>query len=151
MSDFLFDTEEVTWGREGKEKSLAVRGLSTSDLSIAIKTHRESLEKLFGFAEGKLEDGQGVADFGFELLDQFPDLIADLIALAADKPDLGTQIKKLPAPVQLKLAEAVYRMTIEDTGGLQDFLHQVFTLVRAMRSQMPSMSSQQVNKGKTGT
>lgn len=151
MSDILFDTEEVTWGREGKEKSLVVRGLSTSDLTIAIKTHKGSLEKLFAFAEGRLEEGQGVADFGFELLDQFPDLIADLIGLAADKPEISDQVKKLPAPVQLKLAEAIYRLTIEDTGGINDFLHQVFALLRGMNTATRSLNLEQMNEEKTGT
>lgn len=150
MTDFLFDSEEVTWGRDGK-KSLSVRGLSTSDITIAIKTHKDSLEKLFSMAEQKFEDETSMAEMGMSLLDQFPDLLADLIALAADRPGDSEQIKKLPAPVQLKLAEAVYQLTIVDTGGLNDFLHQVFALMSQVRTAADSMNSKQAVEESTGT
>lgn len=130
MSDFLYDTEVITWGVPGKEKSLTVRGLSSEDLTYAIRTHKDALNKMFSFAEEGLE-GNSLVALGAELLENFPEVVALLIALASDmKPEMSAQVRKLAAPIQLKLMMAVYRLTIEDTGGLQDFLGLVFGLLQ---------------------
>lgn len=153
MNDFLYNTEEVKWGREGKEKVLTVRGLSTQDLTIAIRTHKDSLTKAFQMAEGRLEDDQSLQEFGLELMEQFPGLVAQLIALATDKPDRAGEIQRLPAPIQLKLMLAIYGLTIEDTGGLQDFLQQVFVILDRVKATTHSLNLQQnpVEKANTST
>jgi len=140
MNDFLYNTEDVKWGREGSERVLTVRGLSTQDLTITIRTHKDSLTKAFELAEGRLED-ENLTEFGLELMEQFPGLVAQLIALAADKPDKAGEIGCLPAPVQLRLMLAVYELTIEDTGGLQDFLQQVFAILNRIKATTHSLSS----------
>lgn len=141
MTDFLYNTQEIKWGREGNEKVLTVRGLSTQDLTIAIRTHKDSLTKAFQMAEGRLENNSDLSEFGLELMEQFPGLVAQLIALATDKPDRAGEIERLPAPVQLRLMLAVYELTIEDTGGLQDFLQQVFVILDRIKATTHSLNS----------
>jgi hypothetical protein len=143
MTDFLYSTLEVKWGKAGKEKVLDVRGLSVQDLTTAIRTHKDSLNKAFSLAEGRIDEDQDLTEFGMELMDQFPDLVALLIALATDMSDRAGEIKHLPAPVQLRLMMAVYELTIEDTGGLQDFLQQVFTILKQVRTVTHSLKSDQ--------
>ena len=143
----LYDTETVTWGREGKERSLTVRGLSTRDLTTAIRSHGDSLNKLFQAAEGKLDAGDDLTTFGMELMDQFPDLVATLVALAADQPDRSGQILQLPAPTQLRLMEAIYTLTVVETGGLNDFLSRVFNVVRSVRQQQGALKALAMNTG----
>lgn len=153
MTDFLYDTETVTWGKNGK-KSLTVRGLSSEDLTVAIRHHKESLDKLFNLVEGKLQlENDQLTGFGMELMDQFPSLVALLIALAADMPNRAGEVQRLPVPVQLRLIEAIYQLTIEDTGGLNDFLSRVFTLLRQVRTTMPlpNLKQEQVDSPNTGT
>jgi hypothetical protein len=140
MNDFLYSTTDVRWGKEG-EKVLTVRGLSTQDLTIAIRTHKDSLTKAFSFVEERFDDDQSLTEFGMELMEQFPDLVALLIALAADMPDRAGEVLRLPAPLQLKLMEAIYELTIEDTGGLQDFLQNVFALLNRMKVTTRSLNS----------
>jgi|AntDeeMinimDraft_5_1070356.scaffolds.fasta_scaffold00686_20 hypothetical protein len=151
MNDFLYSTTDVRWGKAGKEKVLNVRGLSVQDLTTAIRTHKDSLNKAFSLAEGRLEEDQDLTEFGMELMEQFPDLVALLIALAADMPDRAGEIKHLPAPVQLKLMMAVYEMTIEDTGGLQDFLQQVFAIMKQVKTVTHSLNSTQDQIANSGT
>ena len=151
MNDFLYSTTDVRWGKAGKEKVLNVRGLSVQDLTTAIRTHKDSLNKAFSLAEGRLEEDQDLTEFGMELMEQFPDLVALLIALAADMPDRAGEVKHLPAPVQLKLMMAVYEMTIEDTGGLQDFLQQVFAILKQVKTVTHSLNSTQDQIANTGT
>ncbi len=151
MTDFLYSTEEVKWGKAGNEKVLNVRGLSVQDLTTAIRDHKDSLNKAFSFAEGRLEEDQNLTEFGMELMEQFPELVALLIALAADMPNRAGEIKHLPAPVQLRLMVAIYELTIEDTGGLQDFLHQVFAIINQLKKTTHSLNSQVGQIANTGT
>lgn len=150
MTDFLYDTLTVKWGKDGK-RELSVRGLSTQDLTAVIKTHKDSINKAFQMAEGRVEDDQSLTEFGMELMDQFPELVASLIAHAADIPDRAGEVVRLPAPIQLQLMEAVYQLTIEDAGGLQDFLQRVFALLRSVKGTIPLLNSQQTPEANTGT
>lgn len=153
MTDFLYSTQDVKWGREGNEKVLTVRGLSTQDLTTAIRTHKDSLTKAFNLAEGRLEDDQSITEFGMELMEQFPELVAQLIALAADIPDKAGEVIRLPVPIQFRLVTAIYELTIEDTGGLEDFLDQVFAVLKRLRVTTHSLNSLQktVETANTGT
>ena len=153
MDEFLYNTENVKWGKAGNEKVLTVRGLSTQDLTIAIRTHKDSLTQAFQIVEGRLEDDQKLSEFGMELMEEFPDLVALLIALATDMPDRAGEIQRLPAPVQLRLMLAIYELTIEDTGGLQDFLQQVFVILNRVKATTHSLNSLQTpeTEANTGT
>lgn len=147
MND-LFDTEVITWG---KDKSLTVRGLSSEDLTYAIRRHKDQLNQLFAFVEGNLDEAS-VTALGAELLDKFPDVIALLITLATDRNVSDVQqVRRLPAPVQLKLMMAIYRLTIEDTGGLQDFLELVFGLLRKINQTTSWLNTKSGAALNTGT
>lgn len=151
MTDFLYETKDVTWGKAGSEKVLRVRGLSTQDLTHAFRTHKDSINKAFALAENRVEDDQKITEFGMELMDQFPELVALLIALAADIPDRAGEIVRLPAPTQLRLMLAVYELTIEDTGGLQDFLQTVFALLNRVKTVTHSLNSPMEPMGQANT
>ncbi|MRJ43347.1 hypothetical protein AKK84_14060 [Idiomarina sp. FeN1w] len=86
-----------------------------------------------------------------ELMEQFPGLVAQLIALATDKPDKAGEIERLPAPIQLKLMLAVYELTVEDTGGLQDFLQQVFAILDRIKATTHSLNLPQIPGQKANT
>ncbi len=147
----LYGTTKVTWGKDAS-RELSVRGLSTQDLTLVIKTHKDSLTKLFEAAEGRLENNEDLTGFGMELMDEFPDLVALLIALAADMPDKSGEVLRLPAPIQLRLMQAVYELTIEDTGGIEDFLQNVFALLKKVRGMTHSLNSLQPTQvANTGT
>jgi len=146
MSDLLLDTEVITWGRVGKEKSLTVRGLSSEDLTVAIRQHKESLTKMFAFVEGTITEAS-LPVLGAELLEQFPEVIALLITLAADLDRSEVvNVRRLPAPVQLKAMMVIYQLTVEDTGGLQDFLALVFGLLKKLNQGASWLSSRSVQE-----
>lgn len=125
------DSRTITYGKDGSNK-LTVRGLSTHDLTQLARKNMDQLTDLFDLAEKGLQGSDDdLADFkvfGLELLDKFPELVAQMIALSADAPDLAGECLKLPAPIQLKVIIAIYELTIEDTGGLEDFLALVITI-----------------------
>lgn len=136
MTQITVDYETISYGKDGRNK-LVIRGLSTADITFIAKRNMEQLEKLFDLFENGLGEQADPKVFGMELMEQFPDLVAQIIALAADSPDQAGECAKLPGPVQLKAVIAVYDLTIEDTGGLNDFLAQAVAVMDRMKTPTP--------------
>lgn len=140
MQDFVIPTTSVVWGQRVKQ-SLEVRGMSFQDLTLLFTTHGKTVDKIFTMVEGM--NGNSTFDmkeFGAELLTQAPQVVATMIALATDMPDQAAA--RMPFPVQVKILEAIYQMTVEEAGGLTDFLDLALRLMRSVRQVVPSMSSQ---------
>lgn len=137
MTESLFDTLEIPYGRNNRK--LVVRGLSLTDVSKIIVDHKEDLDFLF---DDKTKDAakEAVKDdpkaFGWKLVTQFPVLASKLVALAADMPDRAGEVMNLPAPVQLNAIEAIYQLTVEDNGGLQDFLDRILRTIETVKQGM---------------
>lgn len=148
MTDFLLETETVTWGKSG-QKSLTIRGLNGEDLTYAVTRHRKELDEMFKLFEAS--ESTPIEQVGLQMLNTFPEVISLLIALATDKPELASTIRKLPFPVQLKLMMGVYRLTIEEAGGLQDFLAIVFALIEKMKTMTHWLNSKSAQGANTGT
>jgi hypothetical protein len=81
----------------------------------------------------ELANGLDLKEFGAGLIQKSPQLVAELIALATDQPDQATQVARMPLPVQIRLLEAVYRMTVTEAGGLADFLKLVLKVAQEVR------------------
>jgi len=152
MQDFIIPTERVEWGSNGKV-GFDVRGLSVQDITILFTTHGASVDKIFSFIEGahQGDDGFDVKEFGADLIIKAPQVVAQMIALAADMPDQAVAAR-MPLPVQIRALEQIYKLTIEETGGLTDFLALVLRLIQSAKQAIPSMSSQQnLNLNNTGS
>lgn len=133
MTESLFDTLEIPYGRNNRK--LVVRGLSLTDVSRIIVDHKEDLDFLFDdkTKEAVKDDPKA---FGWKLVSQFPVLASKLVALAADMPDRAGEVMNLPAPVQLNAIEAIYQLTVEDNGGLQDFLDRILRTIETVKQGM---------------
>lgn len=137
MQDLIIPTERVTWGKS-VEHGLEVRGLSFQDFTQLFMQHGKALDKVLEFIEGG-DAAQAMAStfdvkaFGEGVITKAPQLVAQLIALAADMPDQATQVARMPLPVQMKLLQAIYRLTVEEAGGLADFLQLVLKLAQEVR------------------
>jgi hypothetical protein len=138
MQDFIIPTEKVMWGKESAN-GLEVRGLSFHDFTVLFSQYGSAVDKIFELIEGDSSAAKDFAEsidvkaFGADLIKKAPQLVATLIALAADIPDRATQTERIPLPVQIKLLEAIYRLTVEDTGGLTNFIQLVMGLAKEVR------------------
>jgi len=106
-----------------------VRGLSFVDLSLLINSHRADIEKVWAmYNEFQRKDGGDlvgdalVMRYGFELFNEAPGILANIIALGADEKDRITQISRLPATIQIDALVAIFRLTIEDFGGVKKMM-----------------------------
>lgn len=147
MNELLFDvpTLKVSWASGGKQYGFEVRGLSDEDLVKLVRDNDEALNKAFNAVQGvsgqNPEDltNTNAVEFGKALLEAVPELVAQMIALAADMPDKAPVVRKMPAPIKLQALTAVWQLTVIDTGGLEPFLEQVLGLMKGLRTNMDQM------------
>jgi hypothetical protein len=64
---------------------------------------------------------------------QFPDVIAKVIAAAADEPELWADYKKLSVPLQMQALTDIARLTFIDRAGFETFVGNVMALAQAVR------------------
>lgn len=106
-----------------------VRAVSTNDLMILVAEHGPTLGLIFG----KLTDaGQKPGSIStdtiqkliFDLAREFPDIAAEVIALAADAydPDGVAMARDLPLPAQVQAIELVFGMTFASEGEVKKFV-----------------------------
>lgn len=102
---------------------MKVRGLSLEDVAILVRVHMDDLQKMYEIIQ---DNRAGSADFladmvqetvMLKLLSDLPILAGQLIAMAADEPDLSDAARRLPIGLQLKSIMEIMRLTCEDVGG----------------------------------
>lgn len=116
MSLADFTPERVTIEHKGKAL-VQVRGLCLDDVSILVRAHLPILNKLYAMSQMGDMAAFGGDKFVLDFLTLAPDVAFDVIALAADEPEYGSQARKLPAGLQLKILQEVMHLTLEDVGG----------------------------------
>ncbi len=127
-----FPSEPVTF----KGGSFQVGGLSLSDITVLVASHKEDLNRLFNqYAAGG--DGAGInpdasLPFIVDLVQMAPIVVAHAIALAeirdaGAEPQIATALR-LPVDVQVDAVEKILRLTFQTEGGLGKVME---TVIRA--------------------
>lgn len=114
--------------------SFEVRGLSAEDLGVLLRNHLPDLDNLFElYAEGVDERLAvfGTAQYIIKIVQEAPGLTSNVIALAADRPDLVDKARTLPLPVQVEALKTIIRLTFEEAGGPKNFFESMKNLVMA--------------------
>ena len=111
--------------RVDDNQSFQVRGLSLTDIMAAMADYGPQMTlafaKIMGGNEAKGPITQNaIRDQIKGLAGEFPDLLAALIALAADDYDPGMveQAKALPMLAQMDAIEAVFQLTFQSEGDV---------------------------------
>lgn len=130
--DFFIPTETISLGKA----NLTVRGLSYADITkILNKFGIQSVEQLLS----KLENFEKL-DFG-RIINDFPDQVAFIIALAADMSDRVSDIARMPAPAQTRAIIAIYNLTVVEPGGIESFFESVLAMLSGIRKSLPDLSN----------
>jgi hypothetical protein len=106
--------------------NFTVRGLSFVDITALVGLHQAELSALFDqikVGEGKLDIEDPSAMLS-GLMAQAPEAAAQIIALAADEPDVAIAVT-LPFPVQLDALEKIVGMTFAAEGGAKKVLETI--------------------------
>lgn len=98
-------------GDGGDTANITVRGLSPSDISLLLREDNgEVIGAIYRSMNGATT-AEGVAEVITNLLGELPDMIAKIIARAADVPDEWEVVAQIPLGSQYELIEAIGSLT----------------------------------------
>jgi hypothetical protein len=135
---------------------MTVRGLALSDVTRIFRQHANDVEEIFkGFAEdgaalaGKSGDPKFAQNavatkFGSELLSNFPELVADIIAYASDEPTLSHKARQLPFPVQMEALKAIAELTFVEEDSLKKVMEIVVQMVAKTTDVLSDLNQQRI-------
>ena len=134
LRDYVVATRTITL--QGEQK-MSIRSLGFDDIQHLLLNKRgliDSALKLFGEADFNPDnaDPKQVREFGASLLASLPDLVGELIAIAADEPDLGHKAKRLPAPAQLEALMSIYDLTFTEPDSVKNFFDRLVSLMTSI-------------------
>lgn len=123
LSDFVLPTKEVQLPGGG---NFAVRGVSLQDIAVLLAQHGPTME---AFYQRFSTDQQSAMEVGMGLVKEAPALVAQIIAIAADEPDMASTVLRFSITVQQEALEAIAKLTFDAAGGPGKFLEAVTRLV----------------------
>lgn len=141
LSDFEPDTITIP---VGKKTTFDVRGLSFLDLSALMRTHFNDLENLFELYEkeaGQDINNMSMARYATALIKDAPGLVAHLIALAADEPQMVNNAHRLPLLTQVDALRAIGKLTFEEVGGVKKLIGMIADLAGELKARPESPES----------
>jgi hypothetical protein len=134
LRDYVIASKTIPLRGDNK---LSIRGLGFDDIQhLLVNRHGliGTALKLFGDTgiDADHADEEQVRSFASSLLMELPELVAEVIALAADEPDLADKAKRLPAPVQLDALLSVYELTFSEPDSVKNFFDRLSDLMSAV-------------------
>lgn len=108
-----------------------VRGLDVEDLGVLISNHLEPISHAAALYAKHKESAFSTANLSGLigiLATQFPGLVREVIALAADEPEAKNV--RLGLAVETAALGAIVKLTVEDAGGLGNLFGQLAALLK---------------------
>jgi hypothetical protein len=116
------------------ENKLAIRALGFNDILTLLISRQGIIVQMIDFiAEERGLDTlsePAIKDAAVQLLVTAPRFAAELIATAANEPDLVDVAMTLPAPTQLELLCAVGELTFAEPDSVKKFFDRLASLIR---------------------
>lgn len=132
LADFKIFTETVSF----KGGSVTVRGLALDDITVLLHNKLADLDDLMALYGDHVDDRVAItatAQYAIGLVRRSPDLVATIISLAADEPELEAKARRLPMPTQVKLIERIVELTFVEAGGVKKFIESLMNLLTKVR------------------
>lgn len=139
LSDYKAPRETVLIGNT----DVKVRGLAIADITEIMGVHLDDLAGVMTIYEnaGGSIAPDNILTFGITLCKDAPGLVAHIIAVAADEPDQVDQAASLNMMDQMKLLEAIGRMTFTDINSVKRIAGAVQAQFQALSRQLETVSS----------
>jgi len=137
--------------------TVEVRGLSYEDVSRLLTRHEAAIRAVYDAVMEKVvkapESASGDAVVGViqTAIAQFPDLIADAVALAADEPDMVDEIRKWPAEALLAVAVEVADLTFASEVDVERMVGTLQALMARMPEASPAAGGSRSTSGDGGS
>lgn len=115
--------------------SFVVKGLSFNTLAALFTDAKDEMMEAMGLYDGMASSGEVTNEaLGLALIQQFPKVVAKLIAYGAGEPDAEEQAGKLPVPVQMDALMALSDLTFAEPDALKKFVGQVTSLIQKAKT-----------------
>lgn len=114
-------------------EDLVVRGLDPASLISLVRDCFAEMDALFHsfLVDGRVEQST-MESLALSIGPKAPELAAKIIACAADEPDLWPMAMNLPIADQLRIIDAVARLTFGEDGGLEKFMETALRMIPGM-------------------
>lgn len=129
-------TVKVPYTDANGESSLQIRGLSLQDLTTLISAHVEDLEAVAEAVMGAMDNTltpESISVLMATVLRDFPDLVANAIALAADEPDAADAAALLPMSTQVAALRALVSLSFDEVMTIKKLIADMANGLGAMR------------------
>lgn len=130
---------------QGSDEALVVRGLSVNDFKTLINMHRDVAALLFDKIVS-MKDDNGVEalttvdDMVMMIIDEFPLVLADFIALAADQLDNADAFLSLPVGAQFDAISKICRLTFGEEDAAKKLLATVVKIMGTVNAKLGANS-----------
>lgn len=116
---------------EGDEPvSISVRGLSGLDIAAILREDGgAALAGLYVQLTTGETTAESVASVGLDMLAELPDLVAHIIARAADEPENWELVRGMPVGLQMDLLDAIGELTFASETARKKVLEAVLRFV----------------------
>jgi len=111
------------------DNNVAVRGLNLDDFTALMPEHFDSITKiadLYSRHQTSVFSGKGLSEFLIASAKDFPNLLSEVISIAADEPDARNV--KLGIALQISVLSAILKLTVEEAGGMGNLFAQLRVL-----------------------
>lgn len=126
----------------GADEPLVVRGLSVNDFKTLINLHRDIaatvFDKIVNLSNAETAQGTSIDDMVTMVIDEFPLVLADFIAISAGQLDNADAFVDLPVVAQFDAVVKICRLTF----GEEDAAKKLFaTVAKVMASANQKMAA----------
>lgn len=111
----------------GEKPFFEVRGLCADDLTFLITLHHGPITRaltIYQEKRGETLTTKSITAFVLVLVQEFPDLVAEVISAATDSLDDATRqiARKLPVTTQILALNEILKLSMEEVDGLKNLL-----------------------------
>lgn len=118
---------------------VTVSGIGADDLTKIFNGCFPEIQIAFALWQKTMDKRFSEIGFFNTLINKTPALVAEIISVGSGEPDQRAAAAKLPIGAQVLLMKEIYRMTLEDVGGLKNLL----AILGMVRDELPNLASLQ--------
>lgn len=122
LADYEPITTVIEIGSNGGPIKIAIRGISTDDLTRIFNAQFDEIKVAFALWQKAMMGQFTEIAFFNTLVMKTPALVAEIISVAAGEQDQRARAAKLPLGAQVLLLTEIHKMTLKDVGGLKNLM-----------------------------
>lgn len=142
LKDYAIRTHTISID---KKTDFTVRGISFEDVTRLVNKHGPVAAMAYAkFTAAKTEHDLRPEVVGLllnEVLTQFPEALAEMIAIAADEPDSAGTVARLPVGVQLDAVEKIIDLTFTGESDIKKLVEIVTRMALRVQGGVESLTN----------